>query len=254
VDRPGHATGDVKSRSSPDQRSPSAAHFTSVNRARLVDSDGETLRALVTAAGDRDLLTHARWLEILGRGALTIRFYRALERAVATIADSSAVGPREARSEIALLDTSRLLFLSFLEAKGWLDGDRAFLSHQFDRCTSGGKTFHDRVLRPLFFGTLQRRSGDAVAARAFGQSRFSMAACLRERHSAPLARHGVLRRRVRVAALRPRGNIVSRPARRRRPERGRGGSGDVGPGIQCMATDETTHRCVFHPLLSSGAW
>jgi hypothetical protein len=154
-------------------RHPPRVAALAANRARLVDSDGETLRALAAAAGDRDLLTHTRWLEILGRGALTIRFYRALERAVATIADSSAVGPREARAEIALLDTSRLLFLSFLEAKGWLDGDRAFLSHQFDRCTSGGKTFHDRVLRPLFFGTLNtpgRRR--AAAARAFGRIPF----------------------------------------------------------------------------------
>jgi len=143
------------------------------NRARLVDSDGETLRALASAAGDRDLLTHARWVEVLGRGALTIRFYRALERAVATIADSSSVGPREARAEVALLNTSRLLFLSFLEAKGWLDDDRAFLSHQFDRCVSRGKRFHDRVLRPLFFGTLNtpaRRR--APAARAFGRIPF----------------------------------------------------------------------------------
>ena len=83
---------------------------------------------------DHDLLTHSRWVEILGRGALTIRFYRALERAVNTIAQSTTVGSEEVRGEIALLDASRLLFLSFLEAKGWLDGDRAFLSGRFDRC------------------------------------------------------------------------------------------------------------------------
>jgi hypothetical protein len=119
------------------------------------------------------LLAHARWVEILGRGALTIRFYRALERAVAKIADSSCVGPRDVRAELALLDTSRLLFLSFLEAKGWLDDDRAFLSHQFDRCMTDGRTFHDRVLRPLFFGTLNtpaRRR--APAAHAFGRVPF----------------------------------------------------------------------------------
>jgi hypothetical protein len=144
-----------------------------VDRARLVGSDAETLRALAAAAGGADLLTHARWVEILGRGALTIRFYRALEHAVGTIADSSHIGPREVRAEVALLDTSRLLFLSFLEAKGWLDGDRAFLSHQFDWCMTAGGRFHDRVLRPLFFGTLNtptRRR--APAARAFGRVPF----------------------------------------------------------------------------------
>ncbi len=155
-----------------DRRPPRVAALIA-NRTRLIDSDGETLRALASVVGDHDLLTHARWVEILGRGALTIRFYRALERAVTAIANSSSVGPAQARSEIALLNTSRLLFLSFLEAKGWLDEDRTFLSHQFDRCMNGGKRFHDRVLRPLFFGTLNtpmRRR--APAARAFGRIPF----------------------------------------------------------------------------------
>lgn len=166
-------TGEIAIVAWTDERQPPRVAALVANRTRLVDSDAETLRALGAAAGDRDLLTHARWAEILGRGALTVRFYRALERAVATIADSSSVGPREARAEVALLDTSRLLFLSFLEAKGWLDDDRAFLAHQFERCMSRGRRFHDRVLRPLFFGTLNtpvRRR--APAARAFGRIPF----------------------------------------------------------------------------------
>src|SRR4029077_20698041 len=103
-----------------------------VNRRRVVDSDGETLRALHAARGDRDVLTHARWVEILGREALSTRFYRALERAVNTIASSSTSATAGVRSEIALLNTSRLLFLSFLQAKGWLDDDGAFLERQFE--------------------------------------------------------------------------------------------------------------------------
>ena len=47
-----------------------------------------------------------------------------------------------------------MLFLCFLEAKGWLDGDQGFLAHQFEKCTKLGGGFHRRVLRPLFFGTL----------------------------------------------------------------------------------------------------
>jgi hypothetical protein len=166
-------TGELAVVAWPGERQPPRVAALIANRARLVDSDGETLRALASVAGDHDLLTHARWVEILGRGALTIRFYRALERAVSVIANSSSVGPVEARSEIALLNTSRLLFLAFLEAKGWLDEDRTFLSHQFDRCMTGGKRFHDRVLRPLFFGTLNtpmRRR--APAARVFGRIPF----------------------------------------------------------------------------------
>jgi Type I restriction-modification system methyltransferase subunit len=155
-----------------DRRPPRVAALIA-NRTRIVDSDAETLRAIGAAAGDRDLLTHARWVEILGRDALTIRFYRALERALDALAKSSNHGPLEARREIALLESSRLLFLSFLEAKGWLDGDPAFIANQFDACMARGGHFHQRVLRSLFFGTLNtplRRR--APAASAFGRIPF----------------------------------------------------------------------------------
>jgi hypothetical protein len=112
-------------------------------------------------------------VEILGRDALTARFYRRLERAVDDIATSSTVGSAEGRREVALLDTSRLLFLCFLEAKGWLDGDRAFLARQFETCMAASGNFHRGVLRPLFFGTLNTpaRQRAARAAR-FGRVPF----------------------------------------------------------------------------------
>ena len=141
-----------------DRRPPRVAALI-VNRRRVVDSDGETLRALHAARGDRDVITHARWVEILGREALSIRFYRGLERAVDSIASSSSAATAGVRNEIALLNTSRLLFLSFLQAKGWLDEDAAFLERQFEQCATKRGGFHDRVLRPLFFGTLNTPSG-----------------------------------------------------------------------------------------------
>jgi hypothetical protein len=156
-----------------DDRRPVRLAALVVNRAHVIDSDGETLRALCAARSDRDLLTHARWIEVLGREALSIRFYRALERSVETIACSSAHAPASARRELALLDTSRLLFLSFLQAKGWLDGNPAFLSHQYETCVGGRGGFHGRVLRPLFFGTLNTPlRGRAPVARAFGRIPF----------------------------------------------------------------------------------
>jgi hypothetical protein len=157
----------------PGDRRPPRVAAVVVDRCHPVDSDAETLRALAVAVGDRDVLTHARWVEVLGRDSLTARFYRALERAVSTLAGSSPIGTDAERREAALLDTSRLIFLSFLEAKGWLDGDRGFLVRHFERCVAGGGRFHDRVLRPLFFGTLNtpiRRR--ARTARAFGRVPF----------------------------------------------------------------------------------
>jgi hypothetical protein len=142
-------------------------------RDRLVDSDAETIRALAAAAGGRDLLTHARWVEVLGRDALTSKFYRALERSIAVIASSDRASSEAVRRELALLDTSRLLFLSFLEAKGWLDRDHAFLAHQFEQCVAGRGGFRERVLRPLFFGTLNTPVRKrASAARRFGSVPF----------------------------------------------------------------------------------
>ncbi len=145
------------------------------------DSDAETLRTLLAhapapAASDVDaLLAHQRWLDVLGRDRLGTRFYHALARTVATLADAAAatVPDADARADLALLHTTRCLFLAFLEAKGWLDGDPAFLAHRFDACMAAGGDFHRRVLRPLFFGTLNTpRTHRAPAARAFGRIPF----------------------------------------------------------------------------------
>ena len=142
--------------------------------ARVVDSDAETLCALAALRVDDDALYHTRCSEVLGRDALTRRFYRTLEARVSAIANSApAPVPRDDARSAALLLTSRLLFLQFLEAKGWMDGDRLFLSNRFDACMGSGGACHRRVLQPLFFGTLNtpmpRR---APAARALGRIPF----------------------------------------------------------------------------------
>ena len=147
------------------------------DRAHLVDSDAETLRALAAAAGGDDVLVHAAWLDVLGRDALTRRFYRELEAVVGAMAAAyrpgrARLGAAE-RQELALLQLSRLLFLSFVEARGWLDGDHAFLARGVARWGDGGTGAHRRLLRPLFFGTLNTPPARrAAAARAFGRVPF----------------------------------------------------------------------------------
>ncbi|MEP6551192.1 MAG: hypothetical protein ABJB95_08405, partial [Gemmatimonadales bacterium] len=141
---------------------------------RIYESDAETLCALSAAAGDSDLLTHARWLDVLGREAITRRFFRTL-RAVVTDLGESLNGrlSGEERSELALLYVSRLIFLSFLEAKGWLNGDFGFLSNGFSRCIGEGGRYQKKVLEPLFFGTLNTAvRARAARARAFGRIPF----------------------------------------------------------------------------------
>jgi SAM-dependent methyltransferase len=145
-----------------------------VDVARVTDSDGETVAAMADAASGVDVLVHHRWRELLGRDALTRRFYRELESVIDRLA-ASARGSADAaaRRELALLCSSRVLFLAFLEAKGWLDGDREFLRHAFDaRCARGGEV-HRRLLDPLFFGTLNTPvARRATAARALGRIPF----------------------------------------------------------------------------------
>ena len=142
--------------------------------ARVVDSDAETLCALAAVRGDDDVLAHARYGEILGRDALTRRFYRALDAHIGALADSMPPRvPREDARTVSLLYASRLLFLRFLEAKGWLDDDRDFLSSRFDACMRLGGHFHRSVLRPLFFGTLNTPTHRrAPAARSLGRIPF----------------------------------------------------------------------------------
>jgi N-6 DNA Methylase len=145
-----------------------------VDRTHVVDSDAETLCALSAAMESVDVLTHTRWVTILGREAVTRRFYRTLERVVGTLAVAGrGNAPANARRDIALLYTSRLLFLSFLEAKEWLDGDRSFLARRYDDCLSRGGGFQRRVLLPLFFGTLNTPlRSRAPTARALGSIPF----------------------------------------------------------------------------------
>ncbi|MDP1857146.1 MAG: N-6 DNA methylase [Gemmatimonadaceae bacterium] len=142
--------------------------------ARVLESDIETLLALQAAAGGQDTLSHARWCEIMGRDALSHRFYRALERAIVALGEGArGSAPSEARRELALLTASRLLFLSFLQARGWLDGDADFLVRHFDAALVKGGDTHRRFLEPLFFGTLNTPvSRRAAAARMFGRVPF----------------------------------------------------------------------------------
>jgi len=156
---------------------PSRARIVSLlcNRDRLFESDAETLCALSAAAGDTDLTTHARWVDVLGREAITRRFFRTLQAIVGELADSLGGRINRAeRRELALLYVSRLIFLSFLETKGWLNSDFGFLGNGYSRCISeGGGSYQKKVLEPLFFGTLNTpMKTRSDRARSFGRIPF----------------------------------------------------------------------------------
>ena len=156
------------------ERHPPRTRALLCKRATVLDSDAETLCALSSAQGQIDVLMHCRWTEILGREALTRRFYLTLERVVEslTLTTTRPLGPEDAR-ELSLLYVSRLLFLSFLETQGWLNGDHGFLANGFADCMADGGRYHRRVLLPLFFGTLNTPArARSSRARAFGDVPF----------------------------------------------------------------------------------
>ena len=141
-----------------------------IDRQHVVDSDADTLRTLAAAPLDQDQLCHARWFDILKRDALSARFYRTLDKIVRLMADTSkGKATPEERHELALLCASRLLFLGFLEAKGWLAGERGFLLRHCATFLESGGRLHERFLRPLFFGTLNTPIAQrASTAKQFG--------------------------------------------------------------------------------------
>ena len=64
--------------------------------------------------------------------------------------------PQHDRHALALLQLTRVLFLYFIQAKGWLGGRERFLAEEVDRCLARGRRIHRDLLRPLFFGTLNQ--------------------------------------------------------------------------------------------------
>jgi len=169
-------------------QSPPRVHALTVDRRNVLDSDASTLREMHavaraslsvradSASTAADAAAHTAWLDLLGRDSLTRRFYRELASLVSTLTHTLHTPSRTStgdRRTFALLQLSRLLFLSFVEAKGWLDGDPTFLARTFDDCMARGGDYHRRVLRPLIFGTLNTpRQRRAAAARAFGRVPF----------------------------------------------------------------------------------
>ncbi len=77
--------------------------------------------------------------------------------------------PREAIDAHALLILSRLLFLYFIQQKGWLNGERRFLVDRLDAAIHQRREFFTSVLLPLFFGCLNTPiAGRRAAAKKLG--------------------------------------------------------------------------------------
>lgn len=144
-----------------------------VRHDEILDADAQSLLALAATLAHpvADASTAAlRWHELLGRTAVTRRVFLQLESRVLTLADAwTGRITDEDRRTLAIVTTARLLFLKFLETKGWLDGDRDFLARHAHRILATGGGLWRRLACPLTFGTLNTPPARrAATARAFG--------------------------------------------------------------------------------------
>jgi methylase of polypeptide subunit release factors len=120
------------------------------------------------------LATAARTAEALSGSGLGRQFFAAFRATLDRFLSAMSVSiPERHRHELALLQLTRVLFLYFVQAKGWLDGSDRFLRNRVDDCLFHRKRIHGDLLLPLFFGTLnQPASSRRGAARALGRIPF----------------------------------------------------------------------------------
>jgi SAM-dependent methyltransferase len=100
------------------------------------------------------------------------RFFAAFRDQLERMAESiHGVSPEDRRA-IALIHLTRVLFLYFVQVKGWLDGKPDFLRQAVDDALARRKHLHRDLLRPLFFGTLNCPIDARGVARRFGRIPF----------------------------------------------------------------------------------
>ena len=104
-------------------------------------------------------IAHAHALD---REIVTRKFFAEFRRHRAQLAAAITGLPETAaqdRLDLALILLGRLLFLYFIQRKGWLAGDPAYLRNLYEAACRERVPFYRRRLEPLFFGALDRPPG-----------------------------------------------------------------------------------------------
>ena len=133
-----------------------------------------TLERLVPAHDETALALSLRIGEVLASEGVTPRFFRAFRTTLLHLTDSLRT-PRSHldRHTLALTALTRVLFLYFIQSKGWLDGDSRYVAHLLDRALASRRHFHRSFLHALCFGALNRPAAQrSHAARALGSIPF----------------------------------------------------------------------------------
>ena len=126
----------------------------------LDNPDPEALASLGHISGvseESGFAFAARAADALSTEPVGRRFFRQFKSTLDRMARGlSPRIPADDRHGIVLLQLTRVLFLYFIQNKGWLAGRAQFLAQEVDSCLVHGRRIHRDFLRPLFFGTLNQ--------------------------------------------------------------------------------------------------
>jgi Eco57I restriction-modification methylase len=133
-----------------------------------------TLERLAPAKEESALALSLRISEVLASEGVTPRFFRAFRRTLDQLTDRLATPRSRAdRHALTLTALTRVLFLYFIQSKGWLNGDTRYVARLLDRALSARRHFHRSFLHALCFGALNRPPAErGAAARALGKIPF----------------------------------------------------------------------------------
>jgi hypothetical protein len=149
--------------------SPGCTPVLAISTARPDPFALELLAALAPRAGSSALEHALRVADVLATEEVGTRFFTAFRAILERMAAS--LGPRGIpadRKLAALLTLTRVLFLYFVQARGWLDRRSDFLPTLLDEALARRRPFHRSVLHPLFFGTLNRPTAERTHGTRFG--------------------------------------------------------------------------------------
>jgi Eco57I restriction-modification methylase len=132
------------------------------------------LERLAPARNESALALSIRIGEVLAGEGITPRFFCAFRGTLDRLTDRLRTPQSRAdRHALALTALTRVLFLYFIQSKGWLDGDTRYVAHLLDRALMGRHHFHRAFLHALCFGALNRPvAARSAAARALGKIPF----------------------------------------------------------------------------------
>src|SRR5258705_5013607 len=146
----------------------------SIQLANPPGSSLATLERLAPAKTESALALSLRIGEVLASEGVTPRFFRAFRQTLDNLTDRLPT-PRSRvdRHALTLTTLTRVLFLYFIQSKGWLNGDTRYVAHLLDRAVSSRRHFHRSFLNALCFGALNRPPAERGAvARGLGEIPF----------------------------------------------------------------------------------